>query len=282
MQKSKRVLSLLLTLALCLGLLAISPITAHAGSVTADYTLYLNYSDGTLRKNNSSGEDITVAMAGAGAVVSGSADARVLTLTNFNFATTADDALWLPSGSTLVLSGTNTITTTDTSSSIALYMVGNSTITGDGSLVATGGTATGAGDASIGIAAGGLIISGGATVTATGGDDAGSIGIYINGYMSNLIIDSGSTVTATGNTRAINKNYTVPNGYKYTVSTNANGSSPTTGTSDGSFVIDGTYKYIKIDPVKYVGLFGLNTTYPSNFLNWFLFIVCFGFIWMWF
>jgi len=34
--------------------------------------------------------------------------------------------------------------------------------------------------------------------------------------------------------------------------------------------------------VKAVGLFGMNTTYPSNFLNWFLFIVCFGFIWMWF
>jgi len=36
------------------------------------------------------------------------------------------------------------------------------------------------------------------------------------------------------------------------------------------------------DAPKFVGLFGLNTTYPSNFLNWFLFIVCFGFIWMWF
>jgi len=34
--------------------------------------------------------------------------------------------------------------------------------------------------------------------------------------------------------------------------------------------------------LKAVGLFGMNTTYPSNFLNWFLFIVCFGFIWMWF
>jgi len=34
--------------------------------------------------------------------------------------------------------------------------------------------------------------------------------------------------------------------------------------------------------VKYVGLFGNNTRYVSNFWNWFKFIVLFGWIWMWF
>lgn len=36
------------------------------------------------------------------------------------------------------------------------------------------------------------------------------------------------------------------------------------------------------DSTKYVGLFGLETKYPSNFWNWFKFIVLFGWIWMWF
>jgi len=36
------------------------------------------------------------------------------------------------------------------------------------------------------------------------------------------------------------------------------------------------------DPNKYVGLFGRETTYVSNFWNWFKFIVLFGWIWMWF
>jgi len=35
-------------------------------------------------------------------------------------------------------------------------------------------------------------------------------------------------------------------------------------------------------PVKYVGLFGFNTTYVSSGWNWFMFIVLFGWIWMWF
>ena len=35
-------------------------------------------------------------------------------------------------------------------------------------------------------------------------------------------------------------------------------------------------------PVKYVGLFGLNTKYESTTLNWIKFIVLFGWIWMWF
>jgi len=34
--------------------------------------------------------------------------------------------------------------------------------------------------------------------------------------------------------------------------------------------------------LKAVGLFGMNTTYPSNIGNWLLFFLCFGFIWMWF
>ena len=37
-----------------------------------------------------------------------------------------------------------------------------------------------------------------------------------------------------------------------------------------------------LDPVKFVGLFGKYTDYPSNFWNWFKFVALFGWIWMWF
>ncbi|MCL2301519.1 MAG: Ig domain-containing protein [Firmicutes bacterium] len=37
-----------------------------------------------------------------------------------------------------------------------------------------------------------------------------------------------------------------------------------------------------VKPTKWVGLFGYNTRYVSNFWNWFKFIVLFGWIWMWF
>jgi len=33
---------------------------------------------------------------------------------------------------------------------------------------------------------------------------------------------------------------------------------------------------------KFVRIFNWQTKYPSTFINWFLFIVCFGWIWMWF
>ncbi|MDR2687580.1 MAG: DUF6273 domain-containing protein [Oscillospiraceae bacterium] len=35
------------------------------------------------------------------------------------------------------------------------------------------------------------------------------------------------------------------------------------------------------DDTKYVGLFGINTAYPSNCWNWFMFIALFGWVWMW-
>ncbi|MDR2687495.1 MAG: hypothetical protein LBB75_07060 [Oscillospiraceae bacterium] len=36
------------------------------------------------------------------------------------------------------------------------------------------------------------------------------------------------------------------------------------------------------EPASYVGLFGIDTEYPSNLWNWFMFVALFGWLWMWF
>ena len=74
---------------------------------TWDFTLYLDNTNGTLHKNTSGGEPVTAEMAAAGAVVSGSSGAWVLTLTNFTFETTAIKVLEVPNGTTIALNGTN-------------------------------------------------------------------------------------------------------------------------------------------------------------------------------
>ena len=110
MKITKSLCSVMLALVMTLGLFAAFPTTALAAPVTADYTLRLNDSDGELYKTDTTGAKVTTEMANAGAKVSGSPGAWVLTLTDFNFTSTVRYALNLPGGTTITLNGVNTIT----------------------------------------------------------------------------------------------------------------------------------------------------------------------------
>jgi len=173
-----------------------------AGDISCDYTLHLHANEGTLRKSSSSGEDVTAAMAAAGAVVSGVEGAWVLTLTNFNFTTSdSGSTLFLPSGSTIVLNGTNSINnTSNTLFGAHGVSAGNGdlaiTSTAGGSLTTTGGNPTAS--FSYGIIAKNLTIGGNATVIATGGNAPSiSAGINVSG---DLTVKDNAKVTANGGT----------------------------------------------------------------------------------
>ena len=78
-----------------------------------NYTLYLNDADGKLLKGYG-GADVTVEMALAGAVVTATnGDAQApwtLSLTNFEFETTAGAVLEVPGGTTIVLAAASAVT----------------------------------------------------------------------------------------------------------------------------------------------------------------------------
>ena len=204
--KTKKLLSILLSAALVTGLFAAMPLAASAGSVTGDYILFL-HTDGKLRKNNGSGEDITAAMSAAGATVSGSAGQWVLTLNNFSFETTANYALKATTGTTIILTGDNTITSSWHGMGITSDS-GSITITSSsaGRLNAFGGDKVGSASNGIDIvntsttyvgSGASLTIDGNATVNATGGNATDSDGIHV-GDRSSLTITGSATVNATG------------------------------------------------------------------------------------
>lgn len=101
-----------------------------------NYTLYLDDATGKLLKGEG-GSAVTL----NGAVVSGSKGARILTLTNFEFNTSANIGLSVPDGTTIVVNGNNSIKSGDTDSynNYAITAKGKSTIKGSGSLTAIGG-----------------------------------------------------------------------------------------------------------------------------------------------
>ena len=206
------------------------------------------------------------------------------TLTNINHSTTNCCALSLPEDATVVLNGANTVTSAYNGEGLnttGLWGDGKLTITGNGSLTVTGGASAGGG--SYGLTANaGITISGKANVTAAGGaSNVESCGV------SAPFTISGGTLTATGNTCAIFHTYLVPEGYTYWVNS-AKAAPGGAGTvSDGTFGIDSAYKYAKVSAPTTPGsdpspktIF--STGREATFLNWFLFVVCFGWIWMWF
>ena len=217
----KKALSILLTLALALGLFAAMPPTASA----ATYITVSFYPSPTATWDMSGlyNADIIDSIIDAdngnlnGSYGDGSwsweSYTKTLTLTDIDFTTSADNALFLPADTTIILNGANTIKSTGSGTkSIAIGCLGGCTITGTGSLNATGGTSS------------------------------GSIGIRVD-Y---LTISGDSTVTATGNHCAIYPDYTVPSGYVYYVSTTTTpNSTPLTG-NGSTTVIDEKYKYVKI------------------------------------
>jgi len=216
----KRFLATLLCVCMVLTLLPAMSIPALAAPVTADYTANLHTDGKFYTGTGGTGTDITAAMAAAGAVVGGSPGNRTLTLTNFNFETTSGRAMYLHEDTTIILSGDNTLK--------SLY--------------------SGASNDSIAIHGNHITIMGDGSLTAMSSGNSTSSNHGIEGY--SITINSG-TVTAIGDggtwNGAFYPNYTVPNGYKYTVSANTDGSAPTSGVSDGSFVVNNTYKYAKIE-----------------------------------
>jgi len=124
-------------------------------------------------------------------------------------------------------------------------------------------------------------------------EDSGEIVVYGNVTLADAGTLGCGAVARDSGKITINGIFTVSAGAGYirvgdTDKTQADSTTPTTKTgyltyTDGaSTVWVKDPSYVPPDPPKYVGLFGMNTKYPSNFLNWFLFIVCFGWIWMWF
>jgi hypothetical protein len=72
-------------------------------------------------------------------------------------------------------------------------------------------------------------------------------GVNYGIYGTGGITISDCILIATGGSRAINPNFTVPNGYGYQVATNTdNTMGKQNGVSDGSFVVGSTHKYAKI------------------------------------
>jgi len=69
--------------------------------------------------------------------------------------------------------------------------------------------------------------------------------------------------------------FTDPEGDILITKTNGNIDVRTSSQGNGNFDVS------VLTSTKYVGLFGKYTKYESNFRNWFLFIVCFGWLWMW-
>jgi len=148
-----------------------------------------------------------------------------------------------------------------------------------------GGTVTANGNVNCtcpfyGIYSAGVFAQSGGIVTVNGNVTVNGAGCYgataISGgkitVEGTLTVSTGSTYIHVGDTDKTQADYTTP--------TTKTGYLTYTDGTGTVWVKDPNY--VPPDPPKYVGLFGLNTSYPSNFLNWLLFIVCFGWIWMWF
>ena len=211
--KFTRLWSILLALAMVVGMLPIAALAAGSATETADFV-----------------SDPTTALALLNDAKTGTTastwdgDTKTLTLGGVNFETSAATAVKLPDGAIIVLKGENTIKGGDSDSahSYGIWGAGDLTIKGSGTINVTGGdttlyegkscgifasndlnieggtvTATGcAADYSYGIRAADYIYISGGNVTGIGGTaNDGSYGLYV--YNDDINI-SGGTFTATG------------------------------------------------------------------------------------
>ena len=202
----RRLLSILTCLALCLTLLPTAALAADEGQ-----TIYVGDVELTTTAENPTVYARTV----GGAVTPGGSedsynikwDGETLTLNNADITQGSHEnaAIYFCDNSSLVLTGTNTVTgpaVTD-GNSYGIYAAGSGeditlTISGDGSLTATGGTVIGASQWSSGIEGDRIIINSG-TVTAVGGrSDEYSYGVQA---FYQVTINNG-TVSAQGNAQA--------------------------------------------------------------------------------
>ena len=263
--RTRKLLSVLLTLLIMAGVIAAAPVTASAA--------------GPLAPNGSAVWDFTAVDAdGSGTGWAWVQSTKTLTLTNFTHSTSAATALELPSGSAIVLNGTNTITSTYSAGSGNAYGIecgGALTITGSGSLdVKSGGAGTSYGidavdsitfsgavtvKATTGTASapyglrsdGGITINDTAAVTAEHGP-AGGTGRAISAS-SGVTINGGSlTALATQNVHYLfDPAYTVPSGFVYwtnSLKTASGASGPFTSTGATSFnKADASTQYVRIE-----------------------------------
>ncbi|MDR0951359.1 MAG: YDG domain-containing protein [Oscillospiraceae bacterium] len=206
----------------------------------APFSIYSLYFDGGVLKKGNGGATITDGTASADlGGGSYSYEGTTLTLTNVNFITNAATALNLTSSAvTLNLVGDNAFVSVysggiDTNT----YGINSTqalTISGTGSVTATGGKATGDTKASYGIYAGStLTINGTARVTATCGSASGSsYGIFAD---SILTIEGSAIVEATGGT-AVGRSYGIFKSENVRYSINISGGTVTArgGTSTGT------------------------------------------------
>jgi hypothetical protein len=126
-----------------------------------------------------------------------------VTLNGVNISTTGPGII-CNGTATIVLEGTNSVTSTDNTAVQIGTLSKTLTISGSGSLTATGGGGAGIGSGKVLEYCGNIVINGG-TVTAIGGERAAGIGsVYQEGSYSSCgdITINGGTVTATGGEEA--------------------------------------------------------------------------------
>ena len=231
MQK-KKASSLLLTLAMVLGLFAAAPLATGAAPPDPNTSW------------NLSGKPDETNVAYGGGTYSWVSSTRTLTLNGVSHSTSAASALVLPSDSAIVLIGANAITSTFSgdAQSHAISMTGNLTIGGNGSLIATGGSPTTAlASTGVNLNGGNLTIRDTANVTFTSAAVSPAFGYAV--LRSDLILNGG-TLTAIGSYQALGKSYTVPDGYKYYVNTTTDPSTAERTGNGVTYVF--TQKYVKI------------------------------------
>ena len=185
--KFTRLWSILLALAMVVGMLPATVLAAGSATATADFST-----------------DPTTALALLNDAKTGTTtstwdgDTKTLTLGGVNFTTTAATAVKLPANTTIVLADgtTNTIKGGDSGSEdcYGIYGEGSLTIHGTGTLNVTSGTA---GNLSFGIHAQNSVTINSGAVTATGGAAPNNQSFGIRALNNDLTINGG-TVTATG------------------------------------------------------------------------------------
>ena len=194
--KFTKLWSILLALAMVVGMLPIAALAAGSATETADFTD--GYGTDALALLNA-------AKTPGAADSTWDPDTKTLTLKGVYFSTATATAVMLPKDATIVLTEGTTNTITGGSSSedcFGIYAVDGLTIQGAGTLNVTGGDATGASKTSCGIfvSTGSVSITGG-TVTATGGTTEGTYGVSYGIFAAIGSVNiSGGKVEATGGT----------------------------------------------------------------------------------
>jgi len=193
----KRILSMLLALAMVLGLMPNLGLTAEAADIT--YDLWVG------------GKQVTptnLTITGSEGTATYDPDTNTLTLNNYTYSGTGHNNAAIYYGGTdtlnLNLIDENHVTSSGGSDkSYGVYASGSISVTG-GSLSATGGSVTGVSGNSYGVYASGSISVTGVSLSATGGSVTGDYGSSYGVYASGSISVAGGGLSATGGSDTCN------------------------------------------------------------------------------